>query len=139
MRDRARAGVDAGFSAARGPREIRDFVGWVGARPPRTRRCKELRARDPQGAGPSITAPDESASGSGLTGARNRGRAIATTTGMAQIAVAYPKRAAARPRRVPPSDEPRSMPLFQSALTLLRCALEPRAAIARYAAVCTAP
>src|SRR6266853_2712709 len=46
MRDRARAGVDAGFSAARGPREIEDFVGWVGARPPRTRRCEQLRGRD---------------------------------------------------------------------------------------------
>ena len=39
MRDRARAGVDAGFSAlSRGPREIADFVGWDGARPPRPRR-----------------------------------------------------------------------------------------------------
>src|SRR5258706_10773135 len=139
MRDRARAGVDAGFSAARGPREIADFVGWVGARPARTRRCKELRAGDPQGVAASINAPDESASGSGLTGTRNKGSAIATTAGMAQIAVAYPKRAAARPRRVPPSDEPRSMPLFQSALTLLRCALEPPAVMARNPAVCAAP
>ena len=53
MRDRARAGVDAGFSAARGPREIADFVGWVGARPPRTRRCKELRGRDSTGSSTS--------------------------------------------------------------------------------------
>src|SRR5450759_1688384 len=34
MRNRARAGGDAGFSAVRGPREIADFVGWACARPP---------------------------------------------------------------------------------------------------------
>src|SRR5947209_19717741 len=47
MPDRARAEVDAGFSAhSRGPREIADFVGWVGARPPSSQRCAEHRGRD---------------------------------------------------------------------------------------------
>jgi hypothetical protein len=40
---------DAGFSAVRGPREIEDFVGWVGARPSRPRRCKELPGLDTLG------------------------------------------------------------------------------------------
>src|SRR5438128_2486122 len=39
--------LDAGFSAhSRGPREIADFVGWVGARPPSSQRCAEHRGRD---------------------------------------------------------------------------------------------
>src|SRR5439155_24938693 len=38
--------LDAAFRATRGPREIAGFVGWDGARPPRTRRCKDLRGRE---------------------------------------------------------------------------------------------
>ncbi|TMC00872.1 MAG: STAS domain-containing protein [Chloroflexi bacterium] len=42
MRDRARAGGDVGFNA---PPESQDSAGWEGARPPRTRRCKDLRVQ----------------------------------------------------------------------------------------------
>jgi hypothetical protein len=66
-----------------------------------------------------------------LLGTRTRGSEINTTAGNAQMAAAYPYRAAASPMSVPPSEAPRSIPLFQRALMLLRWSLDPLATIAR--------
>ena len=123
MRDRARAGVDAGFSAARGPREIADFVGWVGARPPRTRRCKELRGRDSTGSSTSRIRGDRrpgGPSGSRLCAGNHvartafaRGRCFRQPTAEArrsgQLAPIRWLRAAMRHRRpyLAPADAPR--------------------------------
>src|SRR5438128_8096751 len=49
MRDRTRAGADAGFSAPRGPREIEDFVEWDGARPSRREMQGPSGSRPPNG------------------------------------------------------------------------------------------